>query len=108
MIDWYFVFTNSLWVFGGSVALAAFSYQNWLRKKLDRPLRQQLRECSFRLLANVGFLLVAVAFTVLESSYWWERLLWLALGCVFGRNCWTAGRTPCGLDDLPHSAPRVR
>jgi hypothetical protein len=92
MIDWYLVFTHSLWILGFSIALAAFSYHDWLRKELIRPLRQQLREPSFRFPMNIGFLLVAVAFMLLESSGWWERALWLLLGCSFGWSAWTAGR----------------
>jgi hypothetical protein len=92
MIDWYFVFTHSLWILGLSIALAACSYHDWLRKVLSRPLRQQLREPSFRFPLNIGFLLVAVAFTLLESSRWWARALWFLLACSFGWSAWTTGR----------------
>ena len=96
MIDWYFVFTHSLWIFGLSVALAAFSYHDWLRKELKRPLRQQLRDPWFRLPCNAGFVLVTLGFMLLESSRWWERALWFLLGCSFGWSAWSAwvaGRT---------------
>ncbi len=92
MIDWYFVFTHSLWILGLSIALAAFSYHDWLRKELNRPLRQQLREPSFRLPSNVGFLLVGLGFMLLENSRWWERVTWFLLACSFGWSAWTAGR----------------
>lgn len=92
MIDWYFVFTHSLWILGLSIALAAFSYHDWLRKEFRRPLRQQLREPSCRFPLNIGFLLVAVALTLLESSRWWERALWFLVGCSFGWRAWKAGR----------------
>lgn len=102
MIDWYFVFTHSLWILGLSIALAAFSYHDWLRKELNRPLRQQVREPSFRFPLNVGFLLVAVAFMLLESSRWWERALWFLLGCSFGWSTWTAGRAMKAPKDRQH------
>jgi hypothetical protein len=90
MIDWYFVFTHSLWVVGLSIALAALSYHDWLRKTLSRPLRQQLREASFRFSMNAGFSLVAVAFMLLENARWWERALWFLVGCAFSWRAWTA------------------
>ena len=91
MINWYFVFTHSLWIVGLSIALAAFSYHDWLRRELSRPLRRQLREPSFRCPLNVGFLLVAAALVLLESSRWWERALWLLIGCSLSRGAWIAG-----------------
>jgi hypothetical protein len=92
MIDWYFVFTHSLWILGLTIALAAFSYHDWLRKDLGTRLRQQLREPSFRFPLNIGLMLVAVAFVLLESSRWWERVLWLLIACSFGWGARTAGR----------------
>ena len=102
MIDWYFVFTHSLWILGLALALAAFSYHDWLRKELNRPLRQQVHEPSFRFLLNTGFLLVAAAFMLFESSRWWERALWFLLGCSFGWSAWTAGRAMKAPKDRRH------
>jgi len=92
MIDWYVVFSHSLWILGVSVVLAALSYHDWLRRELSRPLRQQLREPSFRLPSNAGFLLVALGFMLLPGSRWWARALWFLLAWSFGWSAWTAGR----------------
>jgi len=92
MIDWYFVFGNSLWIFGLSIALAVFSYHDWLRVELGTGLRQQLRQAPFLLASNVGFLFVALGLALLESSRWWGRLLWFLLACSFGWSAWSAGR----------------
>lgn len=92
MIDWYFVFTHSLWILGLSIALAALSYHDWLRKELNKPLRRQLREPSFRLPANIGFFLAALGLALLRSSRWWERALWVLIGCLFGWRARTARR----------------
>ena len=92
MIDWYFVFTHSLWILGLSIALTALSYHEWLRKALNRPLRQQLREPSFRLPSNTGFLLVALGFMLLENSRWWERVFSFLFACSFGWRVWIARR----------------
>jgi hypothetical protein len=92
MIDWYFVLTHSLWIVGLSIALATFSYHDWLRRELNKPLRQQLREPSFRFPVNVGFLLVALGLTLLEGARWWERVLWFLLACSFGWSAWSERR----------------
>lgn len=43
MIDVRFVVAHSLWILGAAVALAAFSYYNWLAGEQRRRLREVLR-----------------------------------------------------------------
>ena len=90
MIDWYFVFTSSLWILGFSIVLAAFSYHHWEAGEKGRRLREQLRLPGWRLWFAVGMSLVCVGFGLAESSRWWERVLWLLLAVSFGWDGWRA------------------
>jgi hypothetical protein len=86
VIDWYFVFTNSLWILGLSVVLAAFSYHHWLAGETGRRLREQFRESGWLLPFSTGMFLVGVGFGLAESARWWERTIWLALAASFAWN----------------------
>jgi hypothetical protein len=94
MIDWYFVFSNSLWIFGLSVVLAAFSYHHWLAGERGRRLRQQFREPGWILPFAAGMFLTSVGLGMLESARWWERIIWLALAVSFAWLGWWDGWRP--------------
>ena len=83
MIDWYLVFTSSLWIFGLSIVLAAFSYHHWLAGETRRRLREQFREPSWIMSFSAGMVLVGLGFGLAESAQWWERTIWLALAASF-------------------------
>ena len=88
MIDWPFLAINFLWVLGLSTILAAFSYHNWLRQELGRPLGAELRERTWRMAIGAGVSLVGLSIAVMpRSERWWTRLL--ALAVSFG-GAWMA------------------
>lgn len=91
MNDWYSVAVHALWIFGVALALAAFSYHNWLRLETGRSLREQLHDPAYRQWTSAGLALVAVSATLLRSSRWWERVLWAGLGIVFARRAFRIG-----------------
>jgi hypothetical protein len=84
MIDWVDLGFNALWILGLAILLAAFSYQRWLAYECGRSLRAVLSQRSWRLTFTGGMLLVCggVAGGIVER--WWERMIWTALGTVFG------------------------
>jgi sulfite exporter TauE/SafE len=83
VIDWYFVFTNSLWILGLSVVLAAFSYHHWLAGETGRRLREQFREPGWVMPFSAGMCLVGLGLGLSQSARWWERIAWLMLAGTF-------------------------
>lgn len=83
MIDWYFVFTNSLWILGLSVVLAAFSYHHWLAGETGHRLREQFRQPGWILPFSAGMCLVGLGLGLSQSARWWERIAWLMIAGVF-------------------------
>lgn len=90
----YLLLVHGLWIVGLAIVLAACSYHHCLRIRMKRPWSEQCRTPAFRFPLNVGFLLVAVAATLLESVPWWLRALWFLLGCSFGWTGWKLARGP--------------
>ena len=83
MIDWYLVFTSSLWIFGLSIVLAAFSYHHWLAGETHRRLREQLKQASWLAPLCAGMTLVGLGFGLSERARWWERIIWFVLAAWF-------------------------
>ena len=83
MIDWYLVFTSSLWIFGLSIVLAAFSYHHWLAGETRGRLREQFREPSWIMSFSAGMVLVGAGFGLSEGARWWERVVWLIIAGAF-------------------------
>jgi hypothetical protein len=82
MIDWWSVFTNSLWIVGLAAALAIVSYSDWLASTQDKSLNIALR----RLAHIPGFFLSISLASVgagLGATTWWERGLWLLVATGF-------------------------
>jgi hypothetical protein len=90
MIDWYFVGVHSLWIFGLAIVLAAFSWHDWQRRVLGRPLLEQLRLPSSQAPVSAGLLLVSIGLVMMKSATWWERTVWAALAVGFAWSAWTA------------------
>lgn len=78
MIDWWNVFTHSLWIVGLATALAIWSHADWQAALGKKGMRETLRRVS----DSPGFAL-ALALICLGASLGvprgWERLLWLLL-----------------------------
>ena len=92
MIDWYSVGVNSLEIFGLAIVLATFSWHDWQRRVLGRPVRQQLRLPTAQLPLRGGLLLVTASFVLMKYAKWWERAVWTALGIGLAWSIWIAWR----------------
>ena len=80
MIDVRFVIAHGLWILGAAVALAAFSYYQWLAGERRMPLRQMLRAARGWKVSIAGaVVLVASGFLLMEGTRWWERGLWVVV-----------------------------
>lgn len=84
LIDWWLVFTASLWILGFSVIVAAFSYHHWLAREKGLSLSQQLREPVRSVSFATGMALVCAGFGLGRDVPWWGRTLWLVLMLSFG------------------------
>ena len=83
MIDWWSVFTNSLWLVGLAAALAIVSYSDWLASAEGGSWRITSR----RLAHSSGFFLSLALAAVgigLGADVWWEHGLWLLFALGFG------------------------
>lgn len=83
MIDWWIVATNSLWILGLSILLAAFSYHDWLAKELAKPRRDLFKERSWRLPFTGGMVLTCAGWGLSQAVVWWDRTLWAILAAWF-------------------------
>ncbi len=83
MIDWAYVATNSLWILGLSIILAAFSYHDWLAHETRRRRRELFRMVSWRLPFSTGMLLFCLGLGLGRDAERWERTLWGILAAWF-------------------------
>ena len=83
MIDWMYVATNSLWILGLSIVLAAFSYHDWLAHETGQRRRDLFERASWRLPFSTGMVLFCLGLGLGRRLAWWERMLWGALAISF-------------------------
>ncbi len=88
MIDWGYVVTNSLWILGLSMILAAFSYHDWLARESKQSRRDLLQRPSWRLPFSTGMLLFCLGLGLGREATWWEQSLWGVLAISFA---WQGG-----------------
>ncbi len=82
MIDWINLFTNSLWIIGLSVALAALSYASWQSKVNRQSLRSSFEQPLInRMLLFAGSLVSLGLFST--SKRLWESGIWLLFTIIF-------------------------
>lgn len=102
MIDWYFVFTSSLWILGLSIILAAFSWLDWRSNETRVSRRVLFKRPMWRVPANGGMVLVCLGLGLGRDVPWWERAVW---GVLFVSFAWSfvaavrEMRTDCRADD---------
>ena len=82
MIDWWGVFSNSLWVLGLSVLLAAWSMAYYEAQRFDRKTLQLLGEGGYSWAVTIGLVLFCVGLAATEDRLW-ARILWGVLGVAF-------------------------
>lgn len=78
MIDWWSVITNSFWILGLAVLLAAFSYSYWLGGQQGTTLRQQLQRPAFLRVFAIALVLVGIGLAGTSQTIW-ETVLSIVL-----------------------------
>ncbi len=82
MIDWWGVFSNTLWVVGLAVLLAAWSMAYYEAQHDDRKVREAFSQTSYSWALTVGLMLFCAGLAATEDR-WWARVLWTLLGVGF-------------------------
>ncbi|MGC9398276.1 MAG: hypothetical protein ACP5HM_03990 [Anaerolineae bacterium] len=82
MIDWWGVFSNSLWVLGLSVLLAAWSMAYYDARRTNRKTLQLLGEGAYSWAVTVGLMLFCAGLALTEDRLW-AQILWGVLGLAF-------------------------
>jgi hypothetical protein len=85
---------NALWILGLSIVLASWSYTSWWASMRRIKVRHALGLPRFQTPFAVGLTLFCASLAW-GSTRWWERGLWIVLGCLScgsgdGR-AWAAG-----------------
>jgi hypothetical protein len=81
MIDWPQVLANAVWISGAALALATFSYANWLSSTRDERLRDTLGQATLQLSLRGAAALVCLGLGLTANSLL-ETILWLALAVL--------------------------
>jgi len=102
MIDWIGVATNSLWIMGLAVCLAALSFADYDAHHTGRKLRQVLASSGYSLALWSGLALFCAG-VALSGGRWWERGLWGVLALMAAVEVWRARRALSSGKAQPHS-----
>ncbi len=93
-IDWWNVFTHSLWIVGLAVLLSKWSYADWRASAGDQRLRRVLHGLLCDPILYFGLALICLG-AGLGVVSWWQRLLWfLLLAAVAAAGSWLALARP--------------
>lgn len=98
MINWFDVFSSSLWIVGLALMLAVFSYLDYPGADGARRSRVSLGEAARTRWAGAGALLF-LAGMGLTAGPLWERAVWALLSLVALHNLWTILRSTRGSRD---------
>lgn len=82
MIDWFSIIATGMWIFGLSLALAAFSYAGWQASWIGDSLRTQLARGEVQNTFNWAGIFFCAGLAA-ASQRWWEKGLWVLLAVVF-------------------------
>ena len=88
MIEWLNLASNSLWIFGLALALAAFSYASWQassnhEKSVRNKFRLVLSSPSVHLALNMAGMLFCAGLAATSTTIF-EIVLWIILAIAFG------------------------
>lgn len=83
MTNLYSVVTNSIWIVGLAIILAAVSTHYWLAGMNNRPMAQELGSPPFQASFYLGLFMVSLGLAFTGQS-WWQKIpaVALSLGCV--------------------------
>jgi hypothetical protein len=82
MIDGWSVCSNALWISGGALALAAFSYASWQASITPQRLTQALRQSSIQAALNAAGTLFSLGLAATARSLP-EAIVWLVPAGLF-------------------------
>jgi len=82
MIDWWSVFTSSLWIVGLAAALAILSCNDWLAFTEGKGLGSAARHLAHSTSFACSMALACMG-AGLGVATWWERGLWLLVASGF-------------------------
>ena len=82
MIDWWWLFTNTLWVLGAAILLAAVSYAMWEASWKQISWRARLGQPGYQAVIHAALLLVSLGAGANESRRWLQAA-WLGLALAF-------------------------
>lgn len=103
MLDARFVIAHGLWIVGAAVALATFSYYDWLARQLETPLRKMLRVAwGWKAGIAGSALLVASGFLLMEKIPLWQRGLWLLVWAAAAVDMWRMRRANLAAKNEEH------
>jgi len=75
MIDWFYVFSNFLWILGLAWLLAAVSYVYWESSVMNVRFMERLQSPRWERRLNVGLVLFSAGLAA-TSTRLLERILW--------------------------------
>jgi hypothetical protein len=96
MIDWALVLSNAIWISGAALALAVFSYANWLAAMPPLRLRDVLRRPALYRTLWAAAVLVGLGLG-LTSTHTLETVLWFGLalfGLIIVISTWRVKQQP--------------
>lgn len=82
MIDWWGVCSGAIWISGGALALAAFSYASWQASVRRQRLTQALGQSAIQAALNVAGTLFSLGLAATARSPL-EVIIWLILAGLF-------------------------
>ena len=87
MINWYNLFSNSLWILALSLLLAILSYSRWEARQRGERLEDRLDRPQRIILLNIAGSLFCLGLAA-TSHRWWEIVVWLLLFTLFLIQIW--------------------
>jgi hypothetical protein len=70
MIDWWSVVSNSFWIVGLAMLLAALSYAYWAGAEEKTTFRQQIEKSWFLRVSAVAFVLIGLGLAGTSHTVW--------------------------------------
>ena len=97
MINWYGLFTNSLWMIGAALLLASLSWSLYAAALARKRWRALWEAPGFTLGSSAGMALIMLGLGLQRRTPLWQSAIWLLLALAFGLMAWLAWRERRGL-----------
>lgn len=93
MIDWYTLFSNSLWILALALALAVLGMARWGARQQGMKLGKVLNRPSWQIALNVCGIIFCFGLAA-TADRTWEQIVWLVMAVLFGVQIWIVARVP--------------